>query len=89
MSNFQEEINLIAVGYISVCMALVTFTGILAYHIFQQLKSTNLWQKVTRVQVNLKLNKKSQQAADPQGSAKLEDSNDWLCEYLLEGSATA
>ena len=78
--------NQLAVGYISVCMALVTFIGILAYHIFQQLKSTNLWRKVTRVQVKLKLNKKCQQAADPQGSAELKDSSDQLRESLLESA---
>ena len=43
------------VGYTSVSIALITFIGILAYHIFQQLRDTKLWKKVPKL--NLKLNK--------------------------------
>ena len=39
----------LAVGYTSVITALVTFVGILAYHIFQQLRHTKLWTKVCKV----------------------------------------
>ena len=42
------------VGYTSVSIALITFIGILAYHIFQQLRHTKLWKKVPKP--NLKLN---------------------------------
>ena len=48
--------NQLAVGYTSVIMALATFIGILAYHIFQQLRHTKLWKKVPKL--NKKLNKK-------------------------------
>ena len=37
--------NKLAIGYTSVTIALVTFIAILAYHIFQQLRQTNLWKK--------------------------------------------
>ena len=40
--------NQLAVGYTSVSIALVTFTGILAYHIFQQVRHTKLWKKVPK-----------------------------------------
>ena len=43
------------VGYTSVSIALITFIGILVYHIFQQLRHTKLWKKVPKL--NLKLNK--------------------------------
>ena len=47
--------NQLAVGYTSVSISLATFIGILTYHIFQQLKSTKLWEKVPKL--NLKFNK--------------------------------
>ena len=47
--------NQLAVGYTSVSIALVTFTGILTYHIFQQLRYTKLWKKVSKL--NLKFNR--------------------------------
>ena len=43
--------------YISVSIAFVTFIGILAYHIFQQLRHTKLWKTVPKL--NLKFNKLS------------------------------
>ena len=43
------------VGYTSVSIALITFIGILFYHIFQQLRHTKLWKKAPKL--NLKLNK--------------------------------
>ena len=39
----------LAVGYTSVSIALATFIGILAYHIFQQLRHTKLWKKVPKL----------------------------------------
>ena len=45
----------IAVGYTSVSIALVTFIGILTYHIFLQVRHTKLWKKVPKL--NLKFNK--------------------------------
>ena len=32
--------------YTSASIALVTFVGILAYHIFQQVRNTKLWKKI-------------------------------------------
>ena len=52
----------LAVGYTSVSIALVTFIGILSYHIFQQLKHTKLWNKVPKL--NLKLNKLNTKQAE-------------------------
>ena len=46
--------NQLAVGYTSVSIALATFTGILAYHIFQH---TSLRKKVPKLNLKLKLNK--------------------------------
>ena len=43
-----------AVGYTSVSIALATFIGILAYHIFQQLKHTKLWKKVPKLNLKFK-----------------------------------
>ena len=51
--------NQLAVGYTSVSIALAIFTGILTYHIFQQLRHTKLWKKVPKVNLEFKkLNKK-------------------------------
>ena len=47
--------NQLAVWYTSVSIALITFIGILAYHIFQQVRHTKLWKKVPKL--NLKFNK--------------------------------
>ena len=46
-----------AVGCTSVSIALVSFTSILAYYIFQQLRSTKLWKKVPKLEFK-KLNNK-------------------------------
>ena len=44
----------IAVGYISVSIALVTFIGIFTYHIFQQVRHTNLWKKLPKLDLKFK-----------------------------------
>ena len=46
--------NQLAVGYTSVSIAAITFIGILAYHIFQQLRHAKLWKKMPKL--NKKLN---------------------------------
>ena len=59
-----------AVVYTSVTIAMVTFIGILTYHIFQQLRYTKLW-KMPKVDLELKkLNKKliSKQALNSSNS---------------------
>ena len=45
--------NQLAVGYTSVTIALVTFIGILVYHIFQQVRDTKLWKKIPKPNMDL------------------------------------
>ena len=54
--------NQLAVGYTSVSLALATFTGILAFHIFQQVRHTKLWKKVPKL--NFKVKKLSMKEAE-------------------------
>ena len=51
----RSEGDQLAAGRTSVSIALVTFIGILTYHIFQQMRQTKLWKKVPKL--NLKFNK--------------------------------
>ena len=51
----ENQLSQLAVGYTSVSIALVTFIGILVYHIFQQVRHTKLWKKVPKLK--LKFNK--------------------------------
>ena len=46
--------NKLAVGYTSVIIALMKFIGILAYHIFQQLRHKELWKKVPNLNLDFK-----------------------------------
>ena len=64
----------LAIGYTSVTIALVTFIGILVYHILQQ---TNLWKKVPIMNVHFNF---KQAVSNPE---EVEDSNQ-LREPLLE-----
>ena len=60
--------NKLAVGYTSFTIALVTFIGILAYHIFQQLRQTTLWKKMPKLSLEfkkLKLNKEEINTDNP------------------------
>ena len=50
--------NQLAVGYTSVSIALASFIGILAYHIFQQLRHTKLWNKASKLNSEFKTLKK-------------------------------
>ena len=57
----ENQPSQLPVGYTSVSIALITFIGILAYHIFQQLRQTKLWKKVLKLKLkfnklNIKLN---------------------------------
>ena len=54
--------NQLAVGYISISITLVTFIGILGYHIIQQLRHTKLWKKMPKL--NLKLKKLNTKQAE-------------------------
>ena len=51
----ENQLSQLAVGYTSVSIALITFIGILAYHIFQQVRHTKLWKNIP--ELNLKFNK--------------------------------
>ena len=57
-SEENELAHQLAVGYASVSIALVSFIGILAYHIFQQLRQTKLWKKMQFEKLNNKLKTK-------------------------------
>ena len=48
--------NVLAIGYTSVSIAYATFIGILAYHIFQQLRQTKLWKKVPKHETEVQEN---------------------------------
>ena len=68
--------NQLAVGYTSVIIAFVTFIGILAYHIFQQVRTTNLWKTFPKINLNFN-------HAVINNAEEVEDSNQ-LREPLLE-----
>ena len=83
--------NQLAVGYTSVSIALATFTGILAFHIFQQVRHTKLWKKVPKL--NFKVKKLSMKEAEninlenPTNNAKAANFDQlrepWLEDLLL------
>ena len=77
--KFSEGSQL-AVGYTSVSIALATFIGILACHIFQQMKHIKLWKKVPKLNLNFKkLNKKLN---SKQAEANLDNPIDDLTESV-------
>ena len=83
--------NKIAVGYTSVSIALVTFIGILTYHILQQLGHTKLWKKIPKVNFNFKkLNNReavdnlNNHINDPTGSVNLNQLREPWLEDLLQ-----
>ena len=49
--------NELAVSYTSISIALGTFLGILAYHIFQQLRLTKLWKKMPKLNIKSRFKK--------------------------------
>ena len=92
----HSGVNQLTVGYTSVSISLVTFTCILAYHIFQHLRCTKLWKKVSKL--NLKLQKlKTQKKVhnlnnpinDPTESVNLDQLHEpWLEELLQPTHST-
>ena len=86
-----SEGNQLAVGYTSVSIALATFTSILAFHIFQQVRHTKLWKKVPKL--NFKVKKLSMKEAEninlenPTNNAKAANFDQlrepWLEDLLL------
>ena len=53
ITNGRNQVKRV-VGYTSVSIAAITFIGILAYHIVQQLKHTKLWKKMPKLKLELK-----------------------------------
>ena len=82
--------NQLAVGYTSVSIALTTFIGILAYHIFKQLRHTKLWKKVPKLNLRFrKLNCTKQDNLnnpinDPAESVNLDQLREPWLEDLLQ-----
>ena len=80
--------NQLAVGYTSVIIAFAMFIGILAYHIFQQLRHTKLWKKVPKL--NMKFKKLNTKKAvhnpinDPTESVNLAQLHEPWLEDLLQ-----
>ena len=79
--------NQLAVGYTSVTIAFVTFIGILAYHMSQQLRHTKLWKKMPKLNMKFKkLNTKkavNNSVNDPTESVNLGQLREpWLEELL-------
>ena len=84
--NQLKTVNQLAVGYTSVIIALATFIGILAYHmyIFQQLRHTKLWKKMSKL--NLKFNRRNivEVANEPAENLAAKEDFSRLRELLLE-----
>ena len=86
------EGNQLAVGYTSASIAFITFIGILAYHIFQQLRHTKLWKKVPKLNLEFKKKLTTKQAVnnlnnpinDPTESVNLDQLREPWLEDLLQ-----
>ena len=78
-----SEGDQLAVGYTSVSIALVTFIGILAYHVFQQLRQTKLWKKMPELKLELKKLNMKEAEENPNNNFKVAEF-DKLREPLLE-----
>ena len=61
LTNVKDRVkfveNDLAVSYTSISIALGTFIGILAYHIFQQLRLTKLWKKMPKLNMKPRFKK--------------------------------
>ena len=79
--------NQLAVGYTSVTIALLELIGILAYHIVQQLRHTELWKKIPKLNVNFNEPNVSHAEINANNQEEVEESNQ-LREPLLEDSYT-
>ena len=75
---YVKEGNQLAVGYTSVSIAFVTFIGMLAFHIFQQLRHTKLWKKVPKL--NLKFNRQNVNNSSMVGDAHFNQPHEPLLE---------
>ena len=92
--SVTREGGQLAVGYISVSIALTTFIGILAYHIFQQLRHTKLWKKMPKLnlkfkKVNTKQDNLNDPINDPTESVNLDQLREpWLEDLLVPTHST-
>ena len=75
--------NQLAVGYTSVSIALVTFVCILTYHVFKQMRDTELCKKVPKLNLELKFTRTGNGLQDPVNNLETENYNQ-LRESLLE-----
>ena len=73
-NNYSGEDQL-AVSYTSVTIALATFIGILAYHIFQQLRHTKLWKKIPKLNMKLRFKKMNAKLNKKLSTSEAEDMN--------------
>ena len=76
--------NQLAVGYTSVSIAFVTFIGILAYHIFLQLRYTKLWKKIPKLNLTFTRRNIMQAVNKPADNLAPEADFSKLREPLLE-----
>ena len=78
--------NQLAAGYISVSIALTTFIGILAYHIFQSLRNTQLWKNMPKLNLKFKKpnTKQNSPINDPTESVCLDQLREPWLEDLLQ-----
>ena len=74
----------LAVWYTSVSIALVTFIGILAYHIFQQVRSTKLWKKVPKLKLKFNFNQAVNDPRNPANNLMEAEDYNQIRESLLE-----
>ena len=81
--KFSKE-NLLAVGYTSVSIASATFIVILAYHIFHQLRHTNLWKKMPKLNLELRKLNTVKEAEDNSNNKPMIAHFDQLRELWLE-----
>ena len=78
--------NTLAVGYTSVSLALITFIGILIYHIFQQVKHTKLSKRIPKLNLGFanKMRLRKQSVNKLANSPKKAEDFSRLHEPLLE-----
>ena len=77
--------NQLKVGHTSVSIAFVTFIGIIVYHVFQQLRHTNLWKWVPKLSLKFrKLKTKQTPTNDPTESINFDKLREPWLEDLLQ-----
>ena len=74
-ANNRSGEDQLAVSYTSVTIALATFSGILAYHIFQQLRHTKLWKKIPKLNMKLRFKKMNTELSKKLSTKEAADMN--------------